>query len=222
MPALIRNLTAAGFTQIVVVDDGSDDACAPLFTGIAHVEQCHLLRHGQNRGKGRALKSGIEYCVRHFSATPGVVTCDADGQHRAEDIVRVAAVLRGNPGTLVLGVRDFDGTVPLRSRVGNYVTKVVFFVLTGLFVADTQTGLRGIPASFMPFLTRLAGEGYEYEMHMLAAAKVNCIPIVEEKITTVYIDHNRSSHFRPVFDSMKIYIILLRFFLNTLCTRFKR
>ena len=218
---LIDNLISSGFDSIVVVNDGSSDRCTPIFDKIQSKAHCHLLRHVVNGGKGRALKTGLAYLLSHVPDACGVVTCDADGQHLVGDVTKVARILEYEPESLVLGVRSFGAKVPLRSRLGNVITRSLFYLLVGTQISDTQTGLRGIPRSFMPFLIDLEGEGYEFEMNMLIVSKIRSIPLVEEKICTVYIESNKSSHFNPLLDSMKIYYMLLRFSLPYSFTRFK-
>lgn len=208
---LIKELTDYGFTSIIVVNDGSAVSCAPVFNAIGKIAQCRLLHHAVNLGKGRALKTGLNYLQTQVPDLCGVITCDADGQHLAEDVVKVAKRLKNNPESLVLGVREFGTNVPLRSKLGNVITRGIFYVLVGKYLSDTQTGLRGIPARFIPSLLRLGGEGYEYEMNMLIATKMQHIDVIEERITTIYLENNRSSHFNPLLDSMKIYFLILRF-----------
>ncbi len=211
LPQLIDDLLASGFGHIVVVNDGSSAAYAPLFEKIGMKARCQVLRHAVNLGKGRALKTGLNHILLQFLSAPGVVTCDADGQHRVEDVITVAQTLLDHPGSLTLGVRSFSSDVPLRSKLGNVITRGFFFFLLGKYLSDTQTGLRGIPLGCAPWLAHLEGEGYEYEMNMLIATKTRGIAIVEEKISTIYLDNNKSSHFDPLIDSMKIYFLLLRF-----------
>lgn len=188
----------------------------PIFETIETIAGCTLLHHAINLGKGRALKTGLNYLLTNVHEIRGVVTCDADGQHLAGDVEKVARVLINNPDSLTLGVRSFDAKVPLRSKLGNIITRSIFYFLVGKYLSDTQTGLRGIPVCFIPSLIRLEGEGYEYEMNMLVAAKTEGLPVIEESISTVYLENNRSSHFNPLFDSMKIYFLLLRFSCSSL------
>ena len=141
----------------------------------------------------------------------GVVTADADGQHHPDDIEQVAERLAERPDALVLGARAFDGAVPLRSKVGNIATRRLMQALLGQKITDTQTGLRGIPATLLPRLLRLEATGYEFELEMLLTAHQLSIPIVEQTIRTIYEPGNPSSHFNPLIDSMKIYFVLLRF-----------
>ncbi len=212
---VVRGLRRAGLDRIVVVDDGSDAASRPVFDAIA--SECTVLRHAVNLGKGRALKNALNACHLAYPDSVGVVTADSDGQHATDDIVRVAReVARGN--ALVLGARTFAGAVPLRSRVGNLMTRWVFRLLVGRSVSDTQTGLRGIPRRIVPALLRVPGERYEYEMNMLLAAKALALPVVEVPIRTIYVDGNRSSHFNPLLDSMRIWFQLLRFGMSSSTT----
>ena len=83
-------------------------------------------------------------------------------------------------------------------------------------ISDTQTGLRAIPREYIPILNEVYGDRFEYETNMLLALKNNGIPFDEVKIRTVYIEENKSSHFRVISDSWRIYkLILAHFFRYT-------
>lgn len=208
--ALVRNL-AVDFAAVVVVNDGSAKECEPIFLELGRIERVTLLRHGINLGKGAALKTGLNHIYCYFGDVIGAVTIDADGQHLKEDALKVAALLKENPEALIMGVRCFGNEVPLRSRLGNVLTKLLFRYLIGQELTDTQSGLRGIPFSFIPVLLGIGANGYEFELDMLLACKYGARRIVEQPISTVYLEDNRSSHFNPFIDSMKIYFVLLRF-----------
>ena len=208
---LVRTLSARPFEAIVVIDDGSGADYRPIFAQVAQFSKVHLLRHAVNLGKGAALKAAFNYALCQFPDLIGVVTADADGQHHPEDIESVAGVLEKHPEALVLGSRTFSGEVPLRSRIGNVATRGIVHMLLGRRIGDTQTGLRGIPASLLPHLLRIEARGYEFELEMLITAHRLAIPLIEEPIRTIYEAGNASSHFNPVIDSMKIYFVLLRF-----------
>lgn len=212
---LVAELRSAGFPAVVVVDDGSDSSCRGVFDSLAG-PGVHVLRHAVNLGKGRALKTGFNFVLDSLSHLQGVVTADADGQHRVEDIVRVAEAMEASPCRTVLGCREFVGAVPVRSRFGNTVTRWVFRFVTGRGVSDTQTGLRGLPVTSLPELMGLPGERYEYEMTVLGHLCRTRSHLVEVPIATVYLDGNRSSHFDPIRDSMRIYFVLLRFYASSL------
>jgi glycosyltransferase involved in cell wall biosynthesis len=217
---LAEELQHLGFSLLLVVDDGSGPAAESIF-GALRERQIRVLRHAVNLGKGRALKTGFNTILDEYPQIRGVVTADADGQHTAVDILRVAEALAQTLATAhpapVLGVRNFHADVPLRSRFGNSLTRLIFAFTTGTKIADTQTGLRGLPVTLLPELLKLSGERYEYEMTMLAhlCRNPHHRPL-EVPIATLYLEGNRSSHFDPVRDSMRIYFVLARFYLSSI------
>lgn len=200
-------------THILVVNDGSGLAYAPIFDALKRKQRVTVLEHAINLGKGQALKTAFNYFLTHFPDCPGVVTADADGQHLSTDIQNVASALHKQPQALWLGVRSFRNGVPLRSRFGNNLTKWVFRLLIGQALQDTQTGLRGIPRHFLKTLLKTSASGYDFELDMLINASVQRIPMQEIPIETVYKDENKSSHFNPLVDSLKIYFVFIRFLL---------
>jgi len=217
---LSRRLSAGGYRRIVVVNDGSGPAYDGLFAEVACIGGVTVLRHAVNLGKGAALKTGFNYTLCEFPETAGVVTADADGQHAPEDILRVAERLTAEGEAVVMGVRRFseNANVPLRSRFGNQLTIGAVRLLIGQRLSDTQTGLRGLPLSFLPHLLRLKSSGYEFELDMLIACRQQSYRVVEESIAAIYIDGNKSSHFNPLLDSVRIYFVLLRFGFVSLLT----
>jgi glycosyltransferase involved in cell wall biosynthesis len=214
---LIRELRQLGVRHLIVVNDGSGPEYQNIFRE-ASLGGVDLVEHAVNLGKGAALKTGMNHALVKFPHCRGVVTADADGQHHPEDIVRIAQRLTENPRALVLGVRSFGDSVPFRSRLGNDVTRLLMRVVMGQKLADTQTGLRGIPAPLIPHLLRLSAGGYEFELDMLIACKHQDCTVVQEPIRTIYLDDNKSSHFHPIFDSMRIYFLLFRFTVLSLLT----
>ncbi len=209
--SVATGLIDLGFENIVVVDDGSKPECKFVFDELRDMKQCHVLHHAVNLGKGRALKTGLNHIYLLYREAKGVITVDADGQHLAEDVFSVAEAFLRQPDKLIIGARKFEKGTPLRSLLGNVITHNIFYLLVGKKVSDTQSGLRCFPVNKIPNLIALEGERYEYEMNMLISTKINGMEIIEEEITTVYLDQNRSSHFNPLIDSMKIYFLLLRF-----------
>lgn len=208
----IDRLREAGFTRIIVVNDGSDVKCNAIFNEIVSMEQCVLLKHEENLGKGRALKTAMSYFIEHPLDHVGVITLDDDGQHAIHDVVACAKTLEENPTSFVLGVRDFnEKNVPFKSRVGNKITTAIFWCLCGLKISDTQTGLRAISKGHMQAFCEVDGDRFEYETNMLLATKKLKIKITQVKIETIYMDENAGSHFDPIKDSIKIYKQIFKF-----------
>lgn len=199
------------FTHIVVVNDGSLPRCDSTFEKISELESVILLKHAINRGKGAALKTGLNFIACKFPQAAGVVTIDADGQHTVKDACAIAASLSAHPEQLIIGGRRFDEGVPMRSLLGNFFTRHFFRLMIGLRLFDTQSGLRGIPQAMIGDLLKIEANGYEFELDMLVYASHRRIPILEVPIDTVYLDGNKHSSFSPLWDSLKIYFVLFRF-----------
>ena len=210
--AVIDGLLQYGFTDIILVNDGSAPENLHYFETAATHPEVHLLHHEVNRGKGAALKTAFTWFLNNRPDAVGVVTVDGDNQHHGED-TRTCALHMQETGHLTLGVRDFSQEgVPLRSRTGNRITSAVFKIFVGMTISDTQTGLRAIPKADLEILNAVWGDRFEYETNMLLAMKENDIPFDEVKIRTVYIEENKSSHFHPVRDSWRIYKLILSHF----------
>lgn len=217
LPVLLENLKKAGFQNVILVDDGSGEAYEHFFKEAKEVYGCTVLYHAVNQGKGRALKTAFNYCLQKFRNLIGAVTADSDGQHSPECILACVDALIDHPDSLVLGCRCFEGDdVPARSEFGNKCTRLVMKYLTGITVSDTQTGLRGIPAFFMEQLLMVKGERFEFETNMLLETKNKRMPIVEVPIRTIYIEENKTSHFNPIKDSFRIYMIFGKFLFSSL------
>ena len=193
---------------VLVVDDGSGPQYAPFFAA-ARARGAQVVSYPANQGKGWALRTGLAHAAATWPDAD-VVCADADGQHTPSDIEAVAAKVR-ETGHMTLGVRRFTGPVPLRSRIGNDVTALLFRGATGWRLGDTQTGLRGYPAGRLAWLQSVPGDRYEYELSALLRAHELGLVVEQVEIATVYEPGNTSSHFRPVQDSARIYAPLLRF-----------
>ncbi len=209
----IDDLVAKGFGRILLVDDGSGPEYAQLFQDLTTRPGCEVIGYPVNGGKGHALKHGMRHIQAQYPDAPGVVTADSDGQHTAEDLMKVAQALIQRPDALIIGSRDFKAdNVPGKSRAGNRLTSVFFALLYGKWLPDTQTGLRGFSKELIPFMLSVEGDRFEYEMNMLIQASGHHIPFEIVGIRTIYIEENRRTHFRPFKDSARIYAQLFKNF----------
>ena len=213
---VVDGLLSAGFEDIVLVNDGSDEAHLEPFRQAAAHKEVTLLTHEVNKGKGRALKTAFSYVVDNRKQTAGVITVDGDNQHTVKDIRACAEKMLECKDKVILGCRDFtQDNVPWKSRVGNVSTSLVFRLFCGIKISDTQTGLRAIPYQYLPLMCEVEGERFEYETQMLFAIKKNHIGMEEVKIETVYLEDNASTHFDPIKDSLKIYKIIFKFMISS-------
>lgn len=211
LPAYIRRLKEGGFARIVVVDDGSPERYQPIFQEIESVEDTTVLHHEVNKGKGIALKTGYKWIMENLGdQITGVITADADGQHTVEDCLKLAEKLEEGERALYLGSRDFNSeNIPPKSRFGNKMTSVVFKLLYGQYLPDTQTGLRAFRREDLPFMIGVEGARFEYEMKVLIACSRAKIPIIPIPIETIYENENEGTHFHPIKDSFRIYKVIL-------------
>ncbi len=206
----VQKLLASEISKVIIVNDGSDRAFERLFAQLRQLENCTVLEHRENRGKGSALKTAFSYFLRHCPDLDGAVTADADGQHTAEDICKIARRLPLEKDALILGVRDFQTSkVPVRSYLGNMLTSRLFQLLYGVYLPDTQTGLRGIPKKQLAWITQLPGDRYDFEINMLLEARKRKLKFLTVSIQTLYFNNNSASHYDTVKDSAQIFLRLL-------------
>lgn len=199
---------------IIVVDDGSGEEYQPVFDKVRDI--CIILRHPENCGKGAAIKTALSYVKKEIWDSDVIGVMDSDGQHLPEDMIKLLAFAEAHKNAMVLGVRAVGKDMPLKSRLGNQITRNVFRFASGVKVSDTQTGLRAFSRDLLPGLLSVEGDRYEYEMNVLMALAKAGIPIEEVPVHTIYRDENNSnSHFRAVRDSLRIYKDILKF---TLCS----
>ncbi len=216
LPAYIQKLADSGFGHIVVVDDGSAESYQEIFRRVGETDsRVQVLHHEVNRGKGVALKTGYRWIQENLPEISGVITADADGQHTVTDCVRLAEELEKGKRALYLGSRDFSQeNVPPKSRAGNRFTSVLFFLLYGKWLQDTQTGLRAFRREDLSFMADVEGERFEYEMNVLIACARHDLPMIPITIETVYENENRGTHYHPLKDSMRIFRVIIRGFVR--------
>ena len=203
--------------DVLLVDDGGGQTFKKIF------DDCRALGaevavHAVNQGKGRALKTGINAALLLFPDLTGIVTADADGQHTPKDILRLIEAMDQHENTLVLGSREFTGNVPFKSLWGNRITRAVYALASGVKVGDTQTGLRGLPRCALEEMIRIDGERYEYEMNVLLKIRDMHLKVFEVPIETIYINDNAGSHFNPVRDAIRIYMVIFKYLFSAIAS----
>lgn len=213
----VNSLVRQDFLSVIIIDDGSGEDSQEMFRRCAALERVKLLQHAVNLGKGRALKTAFNHILnsKDLSQAEGVITVDADGQHRLADVIHICQELSKKQGTLILGSRSFSGRqVPFKSRLGNTLTSKVFQLFYNRKLKDTQTGLRGLTLDILKYFIDLEGERFSYETNMLIEAVRKKLTIAECSIETIYIDDNQGTHFKPLKDSVEIYWLLLKNFVT--------
>jgi glycosyltransferase involved in cell wall biosynthesis len=212
---LVLDLSYFKWNEIIVINDGSSNESQIFFDNLNDFDNVHILTHQSNKGKGAALKTGIDYLNSKNTKLDGLITVDSDGQHLVKDIEKIAREVKNRKNDVIFGVRLFDESIPFRSKFGNKITKHLLYIFNGISLTDTQTGLRYLPVSIFDELLKLPGNKYEFELECIFTIKKLGYNITQIKIKTVYINGNKDSHFRPLIDSARIYLVFTRFCLTS-------
>ena len=179
---------------VLVVDDGSTDET----TSVARELGCEVIEHGQNRGKGVALKTGFEWALRNdYDA---VLTIDADGQHDPTEASRFVQAFERREGDLIIGRRDFS-QMPFIRRLGNSTGSWLLSRVLQVKIYDNQSGYRLHTRRLLENLD-LKRPGFEFEVDVVAQAVVKRLPIGWVDIRTIY-SVDKKSYYHPVKDSIK-------------------
>ena len=198
---VVKDLHKNKLFNIIVVNDGSNEENEQYFDVLKNEFNIKVYKHEKNLGKGQALKTGIKTLLNEDIV--GVITVDADGQHLGKDVKKVAEKL-GNE-KIVFGERSFKRgkKVPLASKIGNMFSSLYLKLLTGIYLEDTQTGLRGIPKKYFELALKIDGDRFDYEMNFLKYICQNKIEIDSVEIETIY--ENRIRNFKIIQDSVIVY-----------------
>ncbi len=193
--------------RVMVIDDGSTDGCIDLVRDLP----VQIVTLPENHGKGYALMAGYRAALEDSTVTC-VASLDADGQHDPAELPGLYKRFCEEKADFLIGAREFSGEdVPFRSRFGNTVTVTVVGWLLGQKLQDTQSGYRLLSRAYIQdMLPLVTGGRYETEMELMGRAIRGDYTVTSAPIQTIYEEGNKSSHFRKVSDSIRIYRTLLR------------
>lgn len=206
---LCSNLYELGAEHIVVVNDG-------CVTGDEYFNElisigCHIVTLEKGSGKGTCIKAGAKYAYENIYNITGFITADADGQHKAEDIMKVSRALEMRPDNLILGKRDINKSkMSIGHIIGHKLSSAYFKVITGVKCKDTMSGLRGIPATLYEVVINTKGQRFEYEMNFLTKCADLKIPFYNVNIVTEK-QSECVTNYRLFKDTFLIYKTPLRF-----------
>lgn len=198
--------------EIIIIDDGSGSSYKKIFDKC--INHAKVISYEENKGKGHALKTGLKYIKENYKEPYIIVTMDSDGQHKVKDAKKLISACLLDKNTLYLGKRIRSEKTPIRSRIGNEITRFIYKITTSLDIYDTQTGLRAFSNNLIDYMLVIEGDRYEYEMNVLLKCAKDKIKMKEIEIETIYIDNNSSSHFNPFKDSYRIYKDIIKQSLN--------
>lgn len=190
--------------EIIVVNDGCTDNTAELLKQFD--KRIIVIEYGNNRGKGYALKRGIERArERGFKY---IITIDSDGQHYPEEIALFAEEIQKHPNSLIVGNRNLQSdNMPGKNTFANRFSNFWFYVQTGHILPDTQTGFRLYPVHKLCGL-KLLTYRYEAELELLVFAAWNGVEIRSVPIRVYYPpEGERVTHFHPAKDFARISLL---------------
>lgn len=191
--------------DVIVVCDGCTDNTVELLRAMN--KQPRIVTYDKNRGKGAALREGFRYAIKEGFAY--AITLDGDGQHYPEDIGVLLRANQRHPGALIVGERK--GLKQMErskgSKFANAFSNFWFFVQTGHYLNDTQTGYRLYPLKKLKGLSLLTSR-YEAELELMVFASWHGVKLVSEPVNVFYPPcEERVSHFRPGKDFARITLL---------------
>lgn len=185
---------------LLVIDDGSTDGTYE----IAKSSGVTVLRHEENKGKGEAIKTGLNYLMKR--RIDFFLIADTDRQYKIIDGKKILKVLEKGKADFVMGKRDWS-KVPFRHKLGNLVWRASFNLLFGQKLEDTNCGFVGFSKRVAEKIRDSIHGGYILEDEMLISAIKNGLKVKQVPVDVVY--RKRSGFLRGVRMVLGILIFIL-------------
>ncbi len=179
--AVLERAIENGYRNIVVVNDGSQDSTAEIARSYGVV----VLNHFINLGAGAATQTGIEFALKNGAKV--IVTLDGDHQHLPEDIGKLVAALEEQNVDIVIGSRFFGNNpdIPISRIIYNKIGNLVTWAFTGLWVSDSQSGMKAFRADFVRHAA-ITRNGYEFCIEVIKNARRFKASLCETPIKVIY------------------------------------
>lgn len=182
----LKDLTGFREKAVVVIDDGSTDN-----TGILAVVSSDLVfTHVINQGLGAVISTAFKYAKKQKFDI--LVTFDADGQHRAEDLSKLIAPIVEGKADVVIGSRLLGmGTMPVSRKIVNILANLFTVISGGVRSTDSQSGLRAFGKTAIQKI-RLKTRGMEVSSEILTQVKTHGLKYREISIPAIYTDYSQA------------------------------
>jgi glycosyltransferase involved in cell wall biosynthesis len=197
--AVLKELSKAGYKNVVVVDDGSSDDTYK----IAKQHTKHAIQHVINRGQGASLKTGIDYALQHDADI--IVTFDADGQHRVEDIPALIEPVKKGEADIALGSRFLKpgSNVPFLRKMVLKCGIFTVWVFYGLKLTDVHNGFRALSREAAERI-ELSMDRMEHASEILSEIRRNNLRYVEVPVIIRYTEYSKA-HGQSSLNAFKIF-----------------
>jgi len=201
---VIKSIQQAGFSNIVVVDDGSTDDSVAAITYLNPI----ILQHLVNRGAGAATETGLNYC-RDVAKADTVVMIDADTQHDAADIIKLLDEHRKQQADITIGNRFLleNEEIPAKTVLFNQIANIVTGIFAGERVHDSQSGFKVFNQKALQSII-IEQDKYEHCSEILIKAHEHKLKVIDVPITVYYPEEikGKGQHF---LNGVKTFINLL-------------
>lgn len=182
--------------EIIIIDDGSEQSVENVIDNREQVIE--IIRHAQNRGKGKALRSGIQKAQK-IDKKFGIFL-DSDLQHSPQEIIKYIHKRLQTKSDIILGMRDLDNTMPFHRILSNSITSFLISLRTGMRVHDSQCGFRLLNLTLIE-PEHYNYDGFQFEGEFLIKQLNRKCRFAEVEIRTIYNKHG--SNMENIKDTLR-------------------
>lgn len=206
---VLSALQQKGYTNIILVDDGSSDGIKSTIRNFP----INYLRHSCNLGQGAALQTGFEFAKKNRA--DAVITFDADEQHSVSDIPLLLLPLQQNKADIVFGSRFMTQPLqhlPLSKKIILRVARYINYLFSGLLLSDAHNGLRALNRNALEKIV-ITENRMAHASEILFETKKHNLRYTEVPVHIMYTDYSTQKG-QSVWDSIKVLfdLVLYKFF----------
>jgi len=203
---VVRILHDKGFTNIVVVDDGSKD---DTYSRLSSTKGIFLLKHIINRGQGAALQTAQKFAL--LKGAEHIVHFDADGQHNPDEIMKQVEILQKERCDIVIGSRflgkDNKSNVPFKKVLLLKMGIIFTWFTSGIRYTDTHNGFRVMTRKGAEKLT-ITFDRFEHASEILNNIRRQGVSYVEAPVTIEYTEYSKAKG-QKISNSINILLNIL-------------
>ena len=183
---VLKELKKNGYKNIVVVDDGSTDNTYE----IAKKQTKNVLKNKINQGQGASLRKGIKYALKNSAEI--IITYDADGQFKANEIKNIIKPIIKENIDIVLGSRFLNKKpikIPFFKKIMLKIGVFIAYCLYGITITDSQCGLRSLSKKAAKEI-EIFSDRMEHAADFFSEIKKKNLTYKEIPVTVIYDDYS--------------------------------